>query len=135
MGAILVTEEISATIQPGDHGSTFGGGPFVASVARHVLDRVADDRLLESVRTNGQWLGAALRELANTSGRIREVRGTGFIWGIDVHEPAGDVIGRARDEGLLLVGAGDYTLRILPPLVATRADLEEGLQRLGRALG
>ena len=135
MGAILVTEEISASIQPGDHGSTFGGGPFVTSVARHVLERVADDRLLESVRTNGQWLGAALRDLATVSGRIREVRGAGFIWGIDVHEPAAEVIGRARDEGLLMVGAGEYTLRILPPLVATRGDLEEGIKRLTRALG
>src|SRR5688572_14372139 len=135
MGAILLTEDIAATIQPGDHGSTFGGGPFVATVARHVLDRVSDPGLLESVRTTGQWLGAALRDLAGRSGRIRDVRGVGFIWGIDVHEPAADVIGRARDEGLLLVGAGDYTLRILPPLVATRSDLEEGLQRLERALG
>jgi acetylornithine/N-succinyldiaminopimelate aminotransferase len=135
MGAILITDEIAATIQPGDHGSTFGGGPFVASVARHVLDRVSNPALLESVRTHGQWLGASLRELANTTARIRDVRGVGFIWGIDVHEPAGDVIARARDEGLLLVGAGDYTLRILPPLVATRGDLEEGLDRLQRALG
>ena len=135
MGAILLTEDIAATIQPGDHGSTFGGGPFVATVARHVLDRVSEPGLLESVRTNGQWLGTALRDLAGRSGRIRDVRGVGFIWGIDVHEPAADVIGRARDEGLLLVGAGDYTLRILPPLVATRTDLEEGLQRLERALG
>jgi acetylornithine/N-succinyldiaminopimelate aminotransferase len=135
MGAILVTDEIAGTIQPGDHGSTFGGGPFVASVARHVLERVSDAALLESVRTNGQWLGASLREIANTTARIRDVRGVGFIWGIDVHEPAGDVIARAREEGLLLVGAGDYTLRILPPLVATRGDLEEGLHRLQRALG
>jgi acetylornithine/N-succinyldiaminopimelate aminotransferase len=135
MGAILVTDEIAATIQPGDHGSTFGGGPFVASVARHVLERVSDAALLESVRTNGQWLGASLREMANTTARIRDVRGAGYIWGIDVHEPAGDVIARARDEGLLLVGAGDYTLRILPPLVATHGDLEEGLHRLQRALG
>ncbi|HZI30101.1 MAG TPA: acetylornithine transaminase [Gemmatimonadaceae bacterium] len=135
MGAILITEEIAATIQPGDHGTTFGGGPFVASVAHHVLERVSDAALLESVRTNGQWLGAALREMANNTARIRDVRGVGFIWGIDVHEPAGDVIARARDEGLLLVSAGDYTLRILPPLVATRGDLEEGLHRLQRALG
>jgi acetylornithine/N-succinyldiaminopimelate aminotransferase len=135
MGAILVTDEIAATIQPGDHGTTFGGGPFVASVARHVLERVSNAALLESVRTNGQWLGAALREMANSTARIRDVRGVGFIWGIDVHEPSGDVIARARDEGLLLVGAGDYTLRILPPLVATRGDLEEGLHRLHRALG
>ena len=135
MGAILMTEEIGATIQPGDHGSTFGGGPFVTSVARHVLDRVADPRLLEWVRGAGQWLGESLRDLATRSGRIRDVRGVGFIWGIDVHEPAADVVARARAEGLLLVGAGDYTLRILPPLVATQADLEEGLRRLERALG
>jgi predicted acetylornithine/succinylornithine family transaminase len=135
MGAILVTDEIAASIQPGDHGTTFGGGPFVASVARHVLERVSDAALLESVRTNGQWLGAELRGMANSAARIRDVRGVGFIWGIDVHEPSGDVVARARDEGLLLVGAGDYTLRILPPLVATRADLEEGLHRLQRALG
>ena len=135
MGAILMTEEIGAAIQPGDHGSTFGGGPFVASVARHVLDRVSDPKLLEAVRTQGELLGAALHEIASRTGRIREVRGTGFIWGIDVHEPASEVVPRARGEGLLLVGAGDYTLRILPPLVATQEDLGEGLRRLERALG
>ena len=135
MGAILMTETIARAVQPGDHGTTFGGGPFVASVARHVLDRVSDPRLLESVRTHGAWLGEALREMANRSGRIRDVRGAGFIWGIDVHEPAAEVIPRARDAGLLLVGAGDHTLRILPPLVATQADLVEGLARLERALG
>lgn len=135
MGAILMTEEIAATIQPGDHGSTFGGGPFVSSVAGYVLDRVSDPELLGSVRNAGRWLGEALRDLATRTGRIRDVRGVGFIWGIDVHEPAPEVIRRAREEGLLLVGAGDYTLRILPPLVATRAELEEGLHRLERALG
>jgi predicted acetylornithine/succinylornithine family transaminase len=135
MGAILMTEEIAATIQPGDHGSTFGGGPFVTSVASHVLDRVSDPGLLESVRKGGHWLGEALRDLAARTGKIRDVRGVGFIWGIDVHEPAAEVIRRAREEGLLLVGAGDYTLRVLPPLVATPADLEEGLHRLERALG
>jgi predicted acetylornithine/succinylornithine family transaminase len=135
MGAILMTEEIAGAIQPGDHGTTFGGGPFVSSVAHHVLDRVADPTLLESVRTNGAWLGESLRDMAVRTGRIRDVRGTGFIWGIDVHEPAAEAIPRAREEGLLLVGAGDYTLRILPPLVASRTDLAEGLERLERALG
>ena len=135
MGAILMTDAIAATIQPGDHGTTFGGGPFVATVARHVLNRVSDPQLLATVRESGAWLGEALRDLAVRTGRIRDVRGVGFIWGIDVHEPAGEIIARARDEGLLMVGAGDYTLRILPPLIATKADLEEGLRRLERALG
>ena len=135
MGAILMTEDIAATIQPGDHGSTFGGGPFVTSIASYVLDRVSDPVLLEAVRTGGRWLGDALRDMATRTGRIRDVRGAGFIWGIDVHEPAAEVIRRAREEGLLLVGAGDHTVRILPPLVARRPDLEEGLHRLERALG
>ena len=55
------------------------------------------------------------------------MRGLGFIWGIDVHEPAGGVVARARDAGLLLVTAGDYTVRLLPPLVATREELARGL--------
>ena len=87
------------------------------------------------MRSNGQWLGEALRELASSTRRIRAVRGVGYIWGIDVHEPAAEVVARARDAGLLLVGAGDYTIRILPPLVATRDDLEAGLRRLAAALG
>lgn len=135
MGAVLMTEAIAATVQPGDHGTTFGGGPFVASVAEHVVDRVSDPGLLASVRENGAWLGSSLRELQDRHGGIRATRGTGYIWGIDVHAPAPDVVSRARAEGLLLVGAGDYTVRILPPLVATRDDLGEGLRRLERALG
>jgi predicted acetylornithine/succinylornithine family transaminase len=135
MGAVLLTEEVARAIQPGDHGTTFGGGPFVSSVALHVLERVSQPEFLEFVRRGGAWLGERLRDMAVRTTRIRDVRGTGFIWGLDVHKPAPEVIARARDEGLLLVGAGDYTLRILPPLVATQADLEEGLGRLERALG
>lgn len=135
MGAVLLTETIGAAIQPGDHGTTFGGGPFVASVAGHVLERVAAPSLLARVRDDGEWLGDSLRDLATRTGRVREVRGTGFIWGIDTHSPSSDVIARARDEGLLLVGAGDHTIRILPPLIATRDELAVGLGRLETALG
>jgi predicted acetylornithine/succinylornithine family transaminase len=135
MGAILMTESIASTIKPGDHGTTFGGGPFVATVAEYVVDRISDPVFLARVRDTGAWLGAALEDLAARNGRVRAVRGTGFIWGLDVEEPAADVIARARDAGLLLVGAGEHTLRILPPLVATREDLAEGLRRLERALG
>jgi acetylornithine/N-succinyldiaminopimelate aminotransferase len=135
MGAILMTEAVAATVQPGDHGSTFGGGPFVASVATHVVDRLSDPTLLAHVRETGQWLGEALRNLAQRSGKVRAVRGVGFMWGLDVHEPAGQVVARARDLGLLLVTAGDHTLRLLPPLVATRDELERGLTLLERALG
>src|SRR5688572_3418148 len=64
MGAVLVSAPIAETIKPGDHGTTFGGGPFVATVAGYVVDRLSDPHLLESVRENGAWFGDQLRELA-----------------------------------------------------------------------
>jgi predicted acetylornithine/succinylornithine family transaminase len=135
MGAVLMTGEIAAAMQAGEHGTTFGGGPFVASVALHVLERLADPQLLTHVRDDGAWLGEQLHALANRTSHIRAVRGVGYIWGIDVAEAAADVITRARDAGLLVVSAGEHTVRLLPPLVTTRDELAEGLRRLEAALG
>ncbi len=134
MGAILVTEEIARTMQPGDHGSTFGGGPFVASVALHVLERLADPKLGAHVRSLGEFVGRELHMMKERSGAIRAIRGRGLMWGIDVGEPASEVIARARSGGLLLVSAGEYTVRFLPPLVISREDMAEGLAILERAL-
>lgn len=134
MGAILMTAEAASTMQPGDHGSTFGGGPFVSSVASYVVDRLSDPALLDHVTETGSWLGGQLAEMGERTGKLRAVRGVGFIWGVDVHERAGNVVARARDAGLLLVSAGDYTIRLLPPLVATREELSRGLALLEQAL-
>ena len=127
MGAVLVSEDIAAAIQPGDHGTTFGGGPLVSAVATHVLERLSDPALLESVRENGAWLGEQLDAIARRSGKVRAIRGTGFIWGLDVLEPAGDIVKRGWDEGILTLTAGEHTLRILPPLIMDRDDLVRGL--------
>ena len=134
MGAVLLAEHIAATIQPGDHGTTFGGGPFVASVALHVLERLSDPELLGHVRDEGAWLGAELDRLARTSSRVRAVRGVGFMWGIDVTMSAAEVVSRALTAGLLVVTAGEHTVRLLPPLVATRQHLERGVAMLADAL-
>jgi acetylornithine/succinyldiaminopimelate/putrescine aminotransferase len=134
MGAVLMSAEIAAAIKPGDHGTTFGGGPVVAAVANHVLERLSDPALLSHVRSGGEWIGEALRAVALRTGRIRAVRGAGFMWGVDVMEPASTIVSRARDAGLLLCGAGDYTIRILPPLIADRAALARGIALLEGAL-
>jgi len=134
MGAVLLTSEIAAAIRPGDHGTTFGGGPFVASVALHVLERLGDPTLLAHVAETGAWLGEQLEALAARSGRVRAVRGTGFMWGIDVMQPAAETVAKALEAGLLVCSAGDFTVRLLPPLVATRAELAEGLALLEVAL-
>ncbi|MFL5549789.1 MAG: aspartate aminotransferase family protein [Gemmatimonadaceae bacterium] len=135
MGAVLVSEEIAATIKPGDHGTTFGGGPLVATVANHVVDRLSDPELLKAVRDNGTWLGEQLRAIADRSGKVRAIRGNGFIWGVDVVESANDIVKRGWEEGLLLLTAGEHTLRLLPPLVMQREDLARGVSILEEIIG
>ncbi len=134
MGAILVTEEIASAIKPGDHGTTFGGGPFVSSVASYVLDRLSDPALLAHVAETGGWFGDQLREIAQRTGRIRGVRGVGFMWGLDVMGTASHVVSEAMAAGLLTCTAGDYTVRLVPPLIATKDELAEGLAVLESVL-
>ena len=136
MGAILATKEIAAAMQPGDHGTTFGGGPFLSHVALHVLERLSDPVMLAHVKTNGAWMRKALQKMAAARpSKIRAVRGLGYMWGLDIAEPAKDVVARSLDAGLLVCSAGEHTLRLLPPLVMTRADLERGLGMLATAIG
>ena len=135
MGAILATRAVAETMQPGDHGTTFGGGPFVASVALYVHERLSDPAVLTTVRENGAWLGNALQQLVDRSAKARAVRGVGYMWGIDIVDPAKDVIARALELGLLVCSAGEHTIRLLPPLVTTRADLERGVALLTQAIG
>jgi len=134
MGAVLINDRIAATMKAGDHGTTFGGGPFVASVALHVLERIADPSLLAHVKSEGTWVGSELHAIGARTGRVRAIRGVGFMWGIDVGEPAGDVVARAREAGLLVLTAGDHTVRILPPLITSHDDLARGLAILEHVL-
>ncbi len=134
MGAVLMSDEVAAVMKPGDHGTTFGGGPLVASVALHVVKRIAEPELLDKVCDNGAWMGEELRAIMRRTGRARAVRGVGLMWGMDVVEPAAGVVSRAMDAGLLILSAGEYTLRLLPPLVMTRDELREGLECLEEVL-
>jgi len=134
MGAILATNEIAAAMQPGDHGTTFGGGPFVSTVALHVFDRLSDPKMLAHVREVGGWFADHLHGVASRTGKIRAIRGAGLMWGFDVVEPAADIIARAREAGLLLVSAGEHTVRVLPPLVISQAELARGLAILEQVL-
>jgi acetylornithine/N-succinyldiaminopimelate aminotransferase len=134
MGAILVNDAVARAMQPGDHGTTFGGGPLLAHVAHHVVQRLSDPALLAHVRETGAWFGAQLQALAERTGAVRQVRGMGLMWGMDVHEPASAIIARAFEHGLLLVSAGEHTLRFLPPLVITKDELAHGLEILEVAM-
>ena len=86
------------------------------------------------MKENGEWLGEQLAGIARRSGKVRAVRGMGYMWGVDLVEPAGDVVARGWDAGLLVITAGEHTLRLLPPLVIEREDLQRGLAILEKII-
>src|SRR5213594_3396209 len=134
MGAVLVRDAIAAALKPGDHATTFGGGPLVASVALAVVRTIADPAFLADVRRKAEWLGAHLARLAAGAPRVREVRGRGLMWGLELAEPAAPIVAAARERGLLVVTAGPQVIRLLPPLVITVPELERGLAILEEIL-
>jgi predicted acetylornithine/succinylornithine family transaminase len=134
MGAILVSDAIAAALAPGDHATTFGGGPLVATVALDVLRTIADPEFLAAVRAKGEWFGQQLQVIARRSSRVRDVRGRGLMWGIELTEPAAPVVAAARERKLLLLTAGPTVIRIVPPLTIARDELARGVAILGEVL-
>ena len=125
IGALLVADDAPAGLEPGDHGSTFGGNPVSCAAACAVVDEI-DDVLLQNV----QALGATLtRELAALPG-VTEVRGRGLLLGAVTTTPAADVVAEARQRGLLVLTAGDNVVRLAPPLTIGAADVSTALDIL-----
>jgi acetylornithine/N-succinyldiaminopimelate aminotransferase len=133
MGAVLAAPSVAEAVRAGDHATTFGGGPLVSSVALAVLKRVAAPGFLAAVRNKGAWLGEALHSLLG-SGRVREVRGVGLMWGLELESEAAPVVARALEMGLLVTSAGERVVRLLPPLTIGTAELELGVARLSDAI-
>jgi len=127
MGAILVNDAIAASLAPGDHATTFGGGPFVATVALDVLRTIADPDFLAAVRAKGEWFGTRLNRLVAGSSRVREARGRGLMWGLELNEVAAPVVAAARERHLLVLTAGPTVIRLVPPLTITRDELDRGV--------
>ena len=127
MGTVLVTSAVAGALKPGDHATTFGGGPLVAGVALDVVRTIADPAFLADVRRKGDWLGARLERLGAVTPRVKDVRGRGLLWGLELAEPAAPFVAAARERGLLVLTAGPQVIRVIPPLVITEAELERGV--------
>jgi predicted acetylornithine/succinylornithine family transaminase len=133
IGALITGERLADVLAPGDHGSTFAGGPLVASAALVALEICSEPGLLERVRALGERLRAGLRELSG----VGEVRGRGLMIGLDLvgGHSAPELAVRALLEKRLVVNAtGPSTLRLEPPLIVTAAEIDQALQRLGELL-
>jgi acetylornithine/N-succinyldiaminopimelate aminotransferase len=132
IGALITGSRLADVLQPGDHGSTFAGGPVVAAAALAALELTDDEHLLSRVRELGQRLAAALAELPH----VLSVRGRGLMLACEVDVSAPEVVKRALLEQRLIVNAtGPSTVRLLPPLVVGEAEVDEAVRRLGVVLG
>jgi acetylornithine/N-succinyldiaminopimelate aminotransferase len=134
MGAVLAAPHIADAIHAGEHGTTFGGGPLVAHVARTVLRTVAAPAFLQAVRDRADRREKALQGLAGRNARVLELRGLGLMRGVLVQCEAAGVVTRARELGLLLVTAGPDVIRLLPPLNTEPDLLDRGVGLLEEAL-
>ena len=125
IGATLTTETVATSMGVGDHGSTFAAGPLVCRAAQVVFDRVSQPEFLKAVRAKGEKVINTFKEL--TTDHIVDVRGAGLLIGIEFDQPVKPLTDAAREQGLLVVNAGDNVLRICPPLIINEKELEEGL--------
>ncbi len=131
IGALITDRDHGDVLVPGDHGTTFGGGPVVAAAALAALDIIDDPELLAGVHQIGEAIAAELGELP----AVREVRGRGLMLACDIDGDAPETVARALTQQRLVVNAtGPATVRLLPPLIIDANQAREGVRRMGEAL-
>jgi len=134
IGTILATAEVAAAFSPGDHGSTFGGNPLAASAALACVETIKNENFLQSVQAKSKKLKSALQDLQSKFPAIKAIRGLGLMLGLELEVPVKPVIQKCAEHGLLLVGAGDHVIRLLPPLTVSEQEIDEAVAVLAAVL-
>ncbi len=119
-------------MQPGDHGSTFAGGPLVCTAANVVFDRVSQPEFLAAVKANGEYLQHRLCGLG--SSKIVDVRGAGLLVALELNEPVREIIAAARAQGLLIINSGENVIRLCPPLIVNREQIDSAVEIIAQCL-
>ena len=135
IGAALMKQKVADVIHPGDHGTTFGGGPMVAAVAEVVLRRISDPTFLAHVREVSSYLDEALGDLQSSHpDQVLELRGRGLMRGLRITGSAAALRESGHSHGLLVATAGEDVVRLLPPLIFEPAHVDEMIDKLGEML-
>lgn len=135
VGAFLMTEKVAGqSLAPGDHGTTYGGNPFVGAAVTKVLEMMERDRITEHVREVGAYLSEKLDELVETYDCLSAHRGVGLIQGVVCTKKVGEVSAKALEHGLVLITAGSDVLRFVPPLVIEKEHVDEMIEKLSACL-
>ncbi|CAN5335240.1 ornithine aminotransferase [soil metagenome] len=132
VSAVVASDSVMSVFDPGSHGSTFGGNPLACAVAREALAVMREERFVDRAAELGEWLLKELRTVRST--RILDVRGRGLMVGIELHEAARPYCEALAERGLLCKETHDRVIRVAPPLIVAREDLEFAVQQIREAL-
>src|SRR5512142_2534877 len=135
LGAFLAKEEFASAISPGQHGTTFGGGPLACRVALEYLAVLEEEGLLENVNHVGAYLREQLQEVVTSCAGAVEVRGRGLIQGLQLDKPARPIVEGALARGVLFNSTQDTVIRFLPPFLLQEAHVDKGIRILKKLLG
>ncbi|MBR3140854.1 MAG: acetylornithine transaminase [Methanobrevibacter sp.] len=132
MGGILATEKVASAFVPGDHGTTFGGGPLVCAAANAVLDVIIGENLLDNVNEVGDYFISELKKLDKEV--IVDVRGKGLMVGVELTKPGAEYVDKLRQAGFLINCTAGNVLRFVPPLIITKAEIDKFVKALDEIL-
>jgi acetylornithine/N-succinyldiaminopimelate aminotransferase len=132
IGAMLCREHVASVLTAGSHGSTFGGTPFVTSVALATLTTIIGEKLPERAARLGRELMDSLRGIKSSV--VKEVRGRGLLIGVELTRPAAPIVDACREGGLLVLSAGEKVVRLAPPLIVEPAQVQHAVRILSDAL-
>jgi acetylornithine/N-succinyldiaminopimelate aminotransferase len=135
IGAMLTKADIAAVLEPGTHGSTFGGNPLACAVAKAVLDEMIEKDIPARSEEMGRYFRAALAKRLEGSSIVKEVRGHGLMVGVELTQPGMDVVKTCLDKGLLINCTMNTVLRLLPPLTVTREECDRAAEIVAAAVG
>lgn len=134
IGALLAKDQFASAFEPGDHGSTFGGNALACAAALECVTRIEKPDFLNSVTKRSERLRAALKKLQADGSGIVAIRGLGLMVGVELEFIGKPIIQSCMDNGMLLVGAGDKVLRLLPPLTVTDDEIDRAIEILSEVL-
>ncbi|HLU90576.1 MAG TPA: aminotransferase class III-fold pyridoxal phosphate-dependent enzyme, partial [Cyclobacteriaceae bacterium] len=134
VGAFLCNKKVSAVIEYGDHGTTFGGNPLAAAASLATLQVIAEEKLCEAAQKNGTWLIDEVNKLKRSRKEIKEVRGLGLMIGIELDRPAASIVQALMGKGLIANATADTVLRLVPPLNISKDDIQKALNLIVEAL-
>ena len=134
LGAVLGNARVAESLKPGDHGTTFGGGPLACRLALEVLDIIEEEELISKVDLLGRYTIGELKKMAQRRRSIQEVRGLGLMIGIEMGDAAKKAVNRLLDRGIITNAAHETVLRLLPPFIIEKKDVDEFLASLEAVL-